>query len=546
MARQDEPYYSHWADRAAAKTVAAHPDATTYVLAAGITPSGQIHIGNFREIITVDLVVRAMRDLGKQVRFIYSWDDFDVFRKVPQNMPQQAMLTENLRRSIADVPDPYGENESYAARNIDELERGIAPLGIHCEFIRQHVCYRRGDYAAGIRTALEQKDVIRSILDEYRTTPLPEDWLPLAGFCDRCGRDRINFCWEGGDMVSYSCATEGCGHQQRVDLREGGNVKLPWRVDWPMRWAKERVHFEPGGKDHSSEGSSYDTGKRIVDQVYGYQAPVYVAYDFVIGKSGGKLSSSRGATTVGTTLEIYEPHLLRWLFASYRPNTEFVIHFDEDVLKVYEDYDKARRLAYQPQDGGKKDKKRQIARRAMDLARVGGDPIQPTDSLPFQPSFRKLTEILQIYDGDLPLTLGYFVESGKIITEEERRLFGVRARCAWNWIDFHAPKSFCYRIRKEQAARTLPTAEWAVLKKLVGFLAEKPGASESELVPHMRTLLEGSELDAQTFFPVVYDLLLDRPKGPKLTTLFTTIEHSHLIRLLSAGLSNPPSSSSTS
>ena len=32
------------------------------VAAAGITPSGVVHIGNFREVITVDLVVRASFD----------------------------------------------------------------------------------------------------------------------------------------------------------------------------------------------------------------------------------------------------------------------------------------------------------------------------------------------------------------------------------------------------------------------------------------------------------------------------------------------------
>jgi lysyl-tRNA synthetase class 1 len=76
-------------------------------------------------------------------------------------------------------------------------------------------------------------------------------------------------------------------------LREGGNLKLPWRIDWPMRWKEERVCFEPGGKDHSSAGGSYDTAREIVVDVYDGWAPEYIAYDFVrIKGEGGKISSS--------------------------------------------------------------------------------------------------------------------------------------------------------------------------------------------------------------------------------------------------------------
>ena len=109
-----DPYFSHWADYAARATSSAHPDREVIVVAAGITPSGVVHIGNFREVMTVDLVSRALRDRGRNVRFIYSWDDFDVFRKVPANMPQQDLLRQNLGRSIVDVPDPHGDHETYA------------------------------------------------------------------------------------------------------------------------------------------------------------------------------------------------------------------------------------------------------------------------------------------------------------------------------------------------------------------------------------------------------------------------------------------------
>ena len=536
MGSPRDPYYSHWADNAAAKTIAANPDVEEFTVAAGITPSGVVHIGNFREVITVDLVARALRDQGKKVRFIYSWDDFDVFRKVPKGMPQPEMLEQNLRRSIADVPDPYGEHDSYASHNIAALETSIEPLGIDAEFIRQHRMYRKGAYAEGIRKALEQRDLIKSILDEHRKQPLADDWLPLAGFCDACGRDEIDFAWDGEWTVHVTCRT--CGHESDTDLRKGGNIKLPWRVDWPMRWDYEKVRFEPGGKDHSSAGGSYDTGKRICAEVYGHQAPSYVAYDFVrIKGAGGKISSSSGgAVTVADALEIYEPQVLRWLFCSYRANTEFQISFDLDVIKIYEDYDRQVRLAHQAEDGGKNDKKRQTARRTLELASMSGRRIEPGTPEPWSPPFRAISMTMQIYDGDVERTVAHYRSTGECKTEDDTARLEARARCAWAWIEKYAPEDFCYRIRTEPKSRELSDDERKVLEKLVAVLKDNPGIDEAGLIPHMKTLTEGTELKPRDFFPVAYDLLIDRPKGPKLTTLLTTMGTDRAVPLLEKSL----------
>ncbi|MDR3146796.1 MAG: class I tRNA ligase family protein, partial [Treponema sp.] len=112
----------HWADEAADKIIREKGDKDGYTCASGITPSGTVHIGNFREIISTDLVVRALRDRGKQVRFIYSWDDYDVFRKVPLNMPGREELETCLRLPITMVPDPWGRDPSYARHHEVDVE----------------------------------------------------------------------------------------------------------------------------------------------------------------------------------------------------------------------------------------------------------------------------------------------------------------------------------------------------------------------------------------------------------------------------------------
>lgn len=53
------------------------------ICASGISPSGPIHLGNLREIITVHLVTEELRRRGQDAEHIHSWDDFDRLRKVP-------------------------------------------------------------------------------------------------------------------------------------------------------------------------------------------------------------------------------------------------------------------------------------------------------------------------------------------------------------------------------------------------------------------------------------------------------------------------------
>ena len=42
----------HWAEKIAEEIIASNPQKEEYVCAAGISPSGSVHIGNFRDIAT--------------------------------------------------------------------------------------------------------------------------------------------------------------------------------------------------------------------------------------------------------------------------------------------------------------------------------------------------------------------------------------------------------------------------------------------------------------------------------------------------------------
>jgi lysyl-tRNA synthetase class 1 len=517
---------AHWADNYAEKIIREKGDKQLYVCASGITPSGTVHIGNFREIITVELVVRALRDRGKKVRFIYSWDDYDVFRKVPSNMPKQKLLADYLRRPITLTPDPYETEDSYARRNEKEIEDLLPIVGINPEYIYQAERYRSGTYAGGIRTALEHRRRLREILSEHREKPLPEDWWPISVFCTACNRDTTEVTdWDGGNVVAYTCSA--CGNQERLELPDTGAVKLFWRVDWPMRWAHEGVDFEPAGKDHHSEGGSFTTARPIVREVYGSSAPTSFQYDFVrIKGRGGKISSSSGeVVSLKDVLEVYQPELVRYLFASTRPNTEFAVSFDLDVIKLYEDYDRSERIYY----GAEKVSESRAAkeRRIYELSQVE----EVLQSMPTQISFRHLCSLIQIQDGNVDgLIESLNIRSG----DEDLERLRTRTRCAWNWTQSYAPDAFRFALRPSGSGPLeLTPEEREVILRLHREIEENLDThDEKSLSEAIYALANEVEMEPKALFKLVYRVLIEKEMGPRLAGFLLTIGKQRVLEIL--------------
>ncbi|RKX77574.1 MAG: lysine--tRNA ligase [Spirochaetes bacterium] len=499
----------HWADYYAEKIIREKGDKEVYVCASGITPSGTVHIGNFREIISVELVVRALRQKGKKVRFIYSWDDYDVFRRVPSNIKNRQIMETYLRKPITSVPDPEGREESYARVYEKELEELLPLLGIEPEYIYQANMYKSSTYAGGIKKALEKRETIRKILNEHRTSPLPHDWWPLSVFCTSCQRDTTKMLnWDGEWEITYSC--NSCGNRQNLDIRKTSSVKLPWRVDWPMRWDFEDVDFEPAGKDHHSEGGSFDTAKKIVTAVYEHSPPVTFQYDFLSIKGrGGKISSSTGdVVSLKDVLAIYQPQVIRYLFAGTRPNTEFAISFDLDVLKIYEDYDRCERIYFGLEKIGEKREAKE--KRIYELSQIG----EPPGRIPYQVPFRHLCNLVQIHVGDVEAV----VEGFKGIVDDEKDYIRARARCAWNWINLYAPDEFKFLLKGEDD-KPIETDDTGrkVLSLFKNEVIEKlDSCDDQSLSKVLFDTARKSGLKTGDFFKYIYQALIGKDRGPRL------------------------------
>ena len=523
----------HWADFIAERIIQEKGDKDLYTLASGITPSGTIHIGKFREIITTELVSRALIRMGKKVRFIYSWDDYDTFRKVPSDMPKQEMLKGMLYQPIVDIPDVYGTESSYARHNEVTLETVAPKLGIsNVEFIYQSQMYRSGKYNDLIIQAMDYRDKICEILQTSKTQEIEDDWVPIATYCSKCNRDRVSFSNYGTDVKTIDSECKLCGNKETLNLRESTNLKLPWRIDWPMRWAFEGVDFEPGGADHSAAGGSFDTSKIIVRNIFGATPPVYAKYAFITPKGERKkMGSSVGnGLSVDEVLNIYEPEIVRWFFASYKPDAPFNMALDIDVLKNYENFDRMERIVYGQEDADPG--KRAALKRIYEMSQINSDGKIPVD-MPIQLSFRHLTVQLQINEFDIANTRPYYAL--QIKNERDERRYQERAKRAAYWIENYAPDEFKFILNKSKREDIQMTnTQRTFIADLKQLLETQWGAfaDERDLQNKISEKMVTHGLESTDTYVLLYQLLVNRDKGPRLGNFILSIGKEKILGLL--------------
>ena len=486
-----------WADQIADRIIKEKGKKKEYVCASGITPSGTIHIGNFREIITTDLVVKALEDKGKKVRFIYSWDDFDRFRKVPKNISKE--YEKYIGMPLSNIPSPFEKGKSYAQHFEEELEGQLKKVGIKPEFIYQNEMNKKCKYAKLLKIAIAKRKEIMKILNKYRKEPLSESWWPVAVYCEKCKKDYTKIIDVQGYEIEYECK---CGFKGKVDFSKKGIINAPWRVDWPMRWKYENVDFEPGGIDHSVHGGSFTTSKEIVKEIFNGEVPIYQFYDWVKIKGGKEFSSSTGnVLNVNDVLEVYEPEILRYLFVGTKPKTGFQISFDNDVIKIYEDYDTLEKKYYEKKVNPKE-------KRIYELSRL-----KISKKRPEKISFRHLVSLVQ---------------TGKLggLNKESK----LRAEKVKNWLDKYAGEDMKFKVQDKLKVK-LNAKEKSALIQLKEVLKKKKYTEES-LFKEFYDICEKSDIKNTEFFDASYRVIINKKKGPRLAALILTVGQDKIIKLL--------------
>ncbi len=516
--------------------------------ASGISPSGPVHLGNLRELMVPHLIADEIRKQGVPARHILSWDDYDRLRRVPAGFPES--FAEHIGRPLTAVPDPCGRHQSWAEHFKEPLRESLARLGVLVTEISQTQMYTSGAYTEQIITAMRRRADIGAVLARYQTKKSadPDDddqqgagtraYYPFRPYCAACGRDDTTVTGYDDETteISYTCA---CGAQVGpVPIAEVAG-KLAWKVDWPMRWAYERVTFEPAGVDHSSPGSSFTVGGELVSEIFGGEMPLHFGYAFV-GASGGssKLSGSAGrAPTPADALEIFEAPLLRWLYARRRPEQSITLAFDQEVGRVYDEWDAlSRKVAAGTAEPAS----------VAVYGRAAGTAEGPLPLTPRPLPFRTLASVADITAGDeaqiLRILRDLTVEDPVTSLDEVRP----RLDCAQAWVAGYVDPADRTQVRdRPDTARlaALSEEERGALKLLTERMADDWSLDGlTALLYGVPKLMRGLPIDAprspelsaaqRTWFILLYQLLIGKDTGPRLPTLLLALGQDQIRRLL--------------
>ncbi len=295
-----------------------------FVLATGITTSGPIHLGNLRETLTGDVIVKLLREKRKKVSFLFVVDDFDPLRKV------YPFLSQKYEKYIGSpyflIPAPEGRG-NYSQYFLKPFLLSLKKLDIKPKVVLASNLYGSGKMTRVIKAALQKKEEIAKILEKITNRQIPADWSPFLPLCQKCQKissTKVTTVLLAKNKVKYLC--QSCGKTGWADFSKGQG-KLSWRVDWPARWKVLKVNIEPMGKDHASAGGSYESGKEIAEKIFRYPAPYSVSYERIMLRGTGAMHSSTGtAISVDAALKFMSPTLIRYFII--RSHRERHIEFE--------------------------------------------------------------------------------------------------------------------------------------------------------------------------------------------------------------------------
>jgi len=545
-----------WVTKAADEAIRHAGEGNPVTCSSGASPSGPVHLGNLREFLTVHFVADELRRRGVPVRHLHVWDDYDRFRKVPKGV--DPAWADHIGRPLTAVPDPWECHASWAEHFKEPLRRSLHELGVDMEEVSQTERYAAGVYREPVLLAVRRRAEIDAVLARYRTKKhVPEahseqeaealadsvaeaddaigaselERFPYKPYCRTCGRDTTTITSYDDDTtdLAYTCDR---GHAHVTNLATQHEGKLVWKVDWPMRWAFEHVDFEPAGMDHATPGSSFTVGHELVETIFGMPRPAWFGYGFVGFAGVQKMSSSAGgAPTAEDALHVLEAPIVRWLYVRRQPKQTFDIDFGPEVVRLYDEWDALGRKAADP---AKRDAQVLAWERASSTA---GAPL-PTPRVVVP--FRLLSSVADV-------TAGSAEQIGRIVGEDVADLEPRLAK-AMAWTSEYVDPADRTTVRAEPDAATLASLseqERTWLRLLTDGLVEPLDLDVvTALVYGVPKLARGMAIadkpteevkaDQKAFFGLLYRLLVDADRGPRLPTLVMALGVERVRELLGA------------
>ena len=332
---RNEPLPKAWPFEEATK-LAARLDASGKACAlfeTGYGPSGLPHIGTFGEVARTSWVRHAFTALtGKPTRLIAFSDDMDGLRKVPDNVPNAAMLRDYLGQPLTRIPDPFETHESFGAHNNARLRAFLDSFGFDYEFASATDYYRSGRFDAALRQVLGKHDAIRAVILPTLGPERRATYSPILPLHPRTGRV-MQVAIEAADPEAGTVTWSDPSGERFTTPVTGGACKLQWKADWAMRWHALGVDYEMSGKDLID---SVKLSSRICT-VLGSPPPVGFTYELFLDEHSQKISKSRGNGISVEEWLRYAPSESLGQFMYHQPQRAKRLFFDV-IPRAVDDY----------------------------------------------------------------------------------------------------------------------------------------------------------------------------------------------------------------
>jgi lysyl-tRNA synthetase class 1 len=419
-------------------------------------------------------------------------------------------------------------------------------MGVELETVSQSERYTTGYYRDSVLEAVRRRDDIEAVLARFRTkaAPVGEETaadaasrFPFKPYCRNCGRDTTTATAYDDDSTDLSYACSSCGYEGTTNLTTQSEGKLIWKVDWPMRWAFEKVDFEPAGADHATPGSSFSVGKELVSEIFGWPMPTHFGYSFVGIAGMAKMSSSRGGVpTASDALRVLEAPILRWLYVRRQPRQAFTIDLGPEVVRLYDEWDALARKAADPE---RRDAQVLAYERASCTVAAGNLPTSPVPV-----PFRTLSSVADVTAGSAELISRTVAQAG--YPHESVDDLQPRLAKAMTWTAEFVPEESRTSVRTEPDGDRLASLDEDERRWLELLLTGLPEPLDLEpltaLIYGVPKLARGMgvedaptdevKADQKRFFRLLYNLLVGADRGPRLPTLFLALGSERVRALL--------------
>jgi lysyl-tRNA synthetase class 1 len=472
----------------------------------GYGPSGLPHIGTFGEVARTTMVRRAFELLcDVPTRLVCFSDDMDGMRKIPETVPDPAALRPYLHMPLTAVPDPFGgKYESFGHHNNAMLRRFLDTFGFDYEFASATDYYKSGRFDPMLLRALEKFDDIMAVMlptlgEERQATYSP--FLPISPSTGRV-------LYVPMKKVDARAGTITFTDEDGTDITTpvtGGRTKLQWKPDFGMRWAALGVDFEMFGKDHQTNAPIYDR----ICEILGAEAPQHYVYELFLDENGQKISKSKGnGLTIDEWLTYADPESLA-LFMYNKPREAKRLYFDV-IPRAVDEYG-AFLSAYQRQAEKPADR---LMNPAWHIH--GGNPPPPEEG---GISFALLLNLAAVANAhDKSSLWGFILRYAPNLKPETHPRLDALVTHALRYFDDFVKPAKRYRPTTEEEA--------GALADLAAALALLPASASPEEIqqkvydvgrrdPYKTTQKDGSVGVAQSWFNMLYQVLLGEEKGPR-------------------------------